>query len=218
MKTFRKLFFATLTALVVAGFASCNSDDEDAYVFVPLTPSELAQQINEIQGTYEGSVYFKYNSYYSAFTDSTGANWKVTATDSVMTIENVPMKVFATNIQNEALKTAIQNDSTHNLNVHLSLYRPYGTEGTLQTYYYGAVPFGEDNYVVTLPLTVGEEQKNVTFTFASSFSASYYSGYYSVGTFYNKTMTTYLILKSVKIEGGGTYDAYALVVFYGKKS
>jgi len=218
MKTFRKLFFATLTVIVVAGFASCNSDDdEDAYVFVPLTQAELTQQINEIQGSYKGSVFFRYNSYYAAFTDSTGANWKVTASDSLMTIENVPLKVFASHIQYEALRNAIANDSTHNLKVHLSLYRPYGTSGTLTTYYFGAVPFGEENYVMTLPLTIGEEQKNVKFTFATSYAVTYYNGFYSVGTFNSNTMTTYLILKSAEIEGVGTYDANALVVFYGKK-
>lgn len=214
MKNFKKTLLPMLMLmLAVSTLVSCNNDDVEEYVYVPLTPAELAQQINEMRGNYEGSLYYRYIPTYNVFNDSTGAQWRVSATDSIMTIENVRLKAFATYIQNQELRQALENDSTQNLSVRLSLYRPWGTEGTLQTYWFGATPVGTQDYVVTLPLKVGEETKNVTLNFSSNFYNNYSAGYFG-----NNEMLVYLVLQTASIEGGGTYNADAVVLFYGKKT
>ena len=202
MKNFKKTLLPMLMLmLAVSTLVSCNNDDVEEYVYVPLTPAELAQQINEMRGNYEGSLYYRYIPTYNVFNDSTGAQWRVSAT------------AFATYIQNQELRQALENDSTQNLSVRLSLYRPWGTEGTLQTYWFGATPFGTKDYVVTLPLKVGEETKNVTLNFSSNFYNNYSAGYFN-----NNEMMVYLVLQTASIEGGGTYNADAVVLFYGKKT
>lgn len=212
MKTLKKTIFPFVFA-ALAALVSCNNDDVEEYIYVPLTNAEKTQQINAMQGTYSGLCYYSPDNYLQAFTDSAKAEWVITAPDSTITIRNFPLKVFANNIINSEVKEALKNDSTQTLKLAVYLYRPWGTSGQLTNSYFNAIPKGSEELKADLPLTFGEEQRNATFVFSNNYNYSYYA----TGVFDNKSMYFYMILEKIIIENGPTCDANALVVFAGSK-
>ena len=217
MKLFKKtvlpMLFVALAALV-----ACNDDkDGDDYVFVPLTPAEKAAQINEMQGNYTGKLYYNINIYAATIGDSTNISWTVNAADSTLLIQDFPMKAIAGSISSTEMQEAFLNGGTNPLKTQLYLYRPWGTEGPLQTAYFNIIPKGDEDLAVKMPLTIGGEQKNVTLLFTTGMQTSAYSAYYSVGQFYNKALVANLILKQVVVDGGSTYDIASLFILKGNK-
>ena len=209
-KTILPLMVIALMALV-----ACNSDDnEDSYIYVPLTPAEKAEQINHMQGTYQGKCFFAPDLYYLAFTDSVKASWTVTASDSLITINNFPMKAFTSAIDNLEMKEAFSNDSTQTLKLSVYLYRPWGTSGTLSNAYFNAIPKGTEQLKVTVPMTFGSEVKNTTLQFGTSFR----NAFYAEGAFDNqKAMYFYMILEKISVENGPMYYANTMIAFSGTK-
>ena len=214
MNTLKKTILPLMAIAMMALAACSNDDNEDSYIYVPLTPAEKAEQINNMQGTYQGQCFFAPDMYYLAFTDSVKASWTVTASDSVITINNFPMKVFVENIVDKNMREALQNDSIHSIPSRVVLYRPWGTTGTLQNAYFNFIPKGSSDFTVEIPLEIDGVEKKVSFIFNSV----YMNSTYSVGAFNTNEMAFNMILKQLKIEGERTYDANTLVVFYGKKS
>lgn len=213
MKTLRKTIFPFVIA-ALAALVSCNNDDVEEYIYVPLTNAEKTEQINAMQGSYSGLCYFAPDNYYQAFTDSVKAEWVITAPDSTITIRNFPLKVFANNVINTEVKEALKNDSSQTMKVAVYLYRPWGTSGPLANCYFNAIPRGSEDLKVDMPLTFGEEQKNATFVFTTNYNNSYYA----TGVYDNKkNMYFYMILEKIIIENGPTCDANSLVVFAGSK-
>ena len=211
MKSLRIITLAAVSMLVASAVISCNSDEE-TYVYVPLTQQEKATQINAMQGTYAGLLYYGLTNY-TGMTDSVAVNWSVQASDSTLSIQDFPMKVFSKYVSNADLRTALENDSTHTLTANLVLYRPYGTVGTLSYSSFVVVPTSSTDYAVTLPIAFGEDQKNVTF----NFTGQYGNYYYSEGQYANDKMIFYLILQSISIEGGNNITTNSIIGFRGKK-
>lgn len=211
MKAIRILMLTAFSIVAASIFNSCNKDDE-TYVYVPLTQQEKAVQINAMQGSYTGHVYYGLTNY-TGMTDSLAVEWTIQASDSTLTIRNFPMKVFSQYITDADLKTALENDSIHSLTTNLILYRPYGTTGELNYYSYAVVPRGTADYTVTLPIAFGEVEHNVTF----NFSSDYGQYYYSQGEYANNTMLFYLILRSISVDEASARTANCILGFIGKK-
>lgn len=204
-----------LMAFAMMTLVACNSDDnEETYTYVPLTPAEKAEQINRMQGTYKGQCFFAPDLYFLAFTDSVKASWTVTASDSVITIDNFPMKAFTPAIENLEMKEAFSNDSTQTLKVNVYLYRPWGTSGPLTNAFFNAIPKGTEEMKTTVPMKFGSEVKNTTLHFATNFRNTFYA----TGAFDNKNaMYFYMILEKIVVEDGPTYYANTMVGFTGTK-
>ena len=214
MNTLKKTIMPLMVIAMMA-LVACNSDDnEDSYIYVPLTPAEKAEQINHMQGTYQGKCFFAPDLYYLAFTDSVKASWTVTASDSVITINNFPMKAFTSAIDNLEMKEAFSNDSTQTLKLSVYLYRPWGTSGTLSNAYFNAIPKGTEQLKVTVPMTFGSEVKNTTLQFGTNFR----NAFYAEGAFDNqKAMYFYMILEKISVENGPMYYANTMIAFSGTK-
>ena len=204
-----------LMAFAMMTLVACNSDDnEDSYIYVPLTPAEKAEQINNMQGTYQGHCFFAPDLYFLAFTDSVKASWTVTASDSVITIDNFPMKAFTPAIENLEMKEAFSNDSTQTLKVNVYLYRPWGTSGPLTNAFFNAIPKGTEEMKTTVPMKFGSEVKNTTLHFATNFRNTFYAE----GAFDNKkAMYFYMILEKISVENGPMYYANTMIAFSGTK-
>lgn len=210
-KLFRIIMFAAICTVAAGTFSSCN-EDEDPYVYEPLTQQEKTAQISAMQGNYSGHVYYGLTNY-TQMTDSLNIQWTILAADSTLTISNFPMKVFGQYITDADLKTALENDSTHSLKADLHLYRPYYTTGALDYTSFVVVPKTTSDYAVTLPLAFGEESHDVTF----NFSGEYSSYYYSQGEFYQNRMWFYLILRSISVDNGPARTANCILGFTGTK-
>ena len=214
MNTLKKTILPLMTIAMMALAACSNDDNEDSYIYVPLTPAEKAEQINNMQGTYQGQCFFAPDMYYLAFTDSVKASWTVTASDSVITINNFPMKVFTPAIDNLEMKEAFSNDSLQTLKLSVYFYRPWGTSGPLTNAYFNAIPKGTEQLKVTVPMTFGSEVKNTTLQFGTSFR----NAFYAEGAFDNKkAMYFYMILEKISVENGPTYYANTMIAFSGTK-
>lgn len=209
-----RTLLTTLLVCAMVSLVSCNKDDKDTYVFVPLTQAEKTLQINQMQGEYSGYLYYNYNYVYYRYADSLKVNWSVRANDSTLTISNFPMKVFAKSQMDTDMKDALINDSLHSITSRIVLYRPWGTTGTLQSAYYNFIPKSSEDFKVDIPIQINKVEKKVSFLFSSSNMNSVYS----IGGFSNNEMMFNMILNQLKVDGGRTYDANTLVVFYGKKS
>ena len=211
MKAFRTFMLAAISIVAASAFNSCNKDD-DTYVYEPLTQQEKTAQINAMQGSYTGHVYYGLTNY-TGMTDSLAVQWNIQASDSTLTIHNFPMKVFSQYIYDADLKTALENDSIHSLSSNLVLFRPYGTTGALDYYSFVIAPKGTIDYTVTLPIAFGEETHDVTFNFAREYG----SYYYSQGEYTNNQMLFYLILRSISVDSGSSRTVNCILGFLGKK-
>ena len=196
MNTLKKTILPLMAIAMMALAACSNDDNEDSYIYVPLTPAEKAEQINNMQGTYQGQCFFAPDMYYLAF------------------INNFPMKVFTPAIDNLEMKEAFSNDSLQTLKLSVYLYRPWGTSGPLTNAYFNAIPKGTEQLKVTVPMTFGSEVKNTTLQFGTSFR----NAFYAEGAFDNKkAMYFYMILEKISVENGPMYYANTMIAFSGTK-
>lgn len=212
MITLKKLFIPILCVVVFSLTSCLKDDDSDTYTFVPLTQQEKSEQIQKMQGNYKGCVYYNLNNYSMVFTDSAKVEWMVSATDSMLTIRNFPMKIFANNVNDPKMKEALLNDSVHSLEARIYLYRPWGTSGKLEYSYFNCIPYGTEELKVVIPMKIDYEIKNVTFVF----DTNYQNRFYATGVFDNKKDFSFnTILKQIIVENGSYNSLNELVGFYG---
>lgn len=212
MNEMKTALSAVLVAIAAIVLTAC-SEEVEGYQYVPLTKAEKTEQINSMKGNYTGKAFFALNGYYQAFTDSVEVVWTVNAVDSTLTISNFPMKVFATGIQDEAMKAVLQSENTHSLVSKIYLYRPWGSSGSLQMCYFNIIPTGSQQLVVTMPLTIDGTEKEATLLFETEYADKFYStGAYDK----EKYMMFYLILKQL-VADDRVFDAETIVAFYGTK-
>lgn len=160
MKRLKKSFLVMvcLVALLTTFTACIGSDNEDNYVYIPLTQAEKAVQINNIAGSYTGKArLYQINGYGKI--DSADVSLTV-ATDSTLNISNFPLRLLTNGLTNETLKTALATQ-TAPFNSNVYLYKPIKIEQLITNYqnfhffnvWNAALATSESKWNVQLPYT-----------------------------------------------------------------
>ncbi len=159
------LVMACFVTLSTALTACIGNDNEDNYVYTPLTPAEKSAQINNMAGTYSGkALLYLSDGYRLSKKDSADITLTV-ATDSTLRINNFPLRLLTHQLTNEALKTAVKTQTTAFIS-HMFLYKPFGIERQItnhQDFYFfnlwnASLSATEGNWKVELPYTYNNQQ------------------------------------------------------------
>gem|GEM_PF-3347690 len=208
-----------IVALAALTCTSCIDDDDDKnYTYTALTAAEASAQINEMAGTFTGTLrYFFTYSTSVYFRDSTQSVACTVTTDSTLTFHNFPLGDIVNNYLygNDVLRDAMTNDGVQTLSAHVSLYRPV-TDVSYYTFYY--MPTDGD-YVAEFTVT---DSNGTAHEAELLFSASYKFGtsstLFSSGAYDNTTkqIIVYPIIKGFVFDGA-TYYFEDILYFVGKK-
>lgn len=197
-----KNFILCILCLATASFSltSCLGDDDDDDTPSILTPAERAQQMNAMQGIYNGYVY--YNDYTAANgVDSLATSWNVTAPDSTLNCPAFPVKCFAnclseTDSDAKAILLAAQ---PQRFNAEIRLF-PYKNEQ--EGYYFFYLFPKEEKMSYTVELEEVSHTVVVTYT-ASSATVNGYgqtSFIYCTGGYYKSGLNAYVIVGNINID------------------
>lgn len=116
---FLSLLFCAIAAL---SFTSCLDDDDDNDN--RLSPQDVATCYNLTRGTYTGKAYFSKDPTTTVTNnnDSATVAWSITS-DSTMTLQAIPARIFASGITNADVKNAIANEPNVDIPCRISYFR-----------------------------------------------------------------------------------------------
>ncbi|MCI7309729.1 MAG: DUF4840 domain-containing protein [Prevotella sp.] len=169
------LVMACFVTLSTALTACIGNDNEDNYVYTPLTPAEKSAQINNMAGTYRGkALLYLSDGYRLSKKDSADITLTV-ATDSTLRINNFPLRLLTHQLTNEALKTAVKTQTTAFIS-NIFLYKPFGIERQItnhQDFHFfslwnASLPSTEKIWTIKLPYTYNNEQSSMSMTLSVS--------------------------------------------------
>lgn len=202
MKELRTMMMCLL-CMAIATFAltSCLSDDDDDEVTAVLTPAEKTQQINAMEGFYNGHVYFDNDTTHAM--DSVATTWYVTAADSVLSIPAFPVSCLANSVSHSTAKAVLKAAPDQHFNAVLHPFWNINKDGG----YYTFMTVPKEN---SLSFQVELEGKThqVMLNYATSMNA--YNSYgqqvvvYTSGAFSQPKISAYVLVKDISID----YTAY----------
>ena len=220
----------TAACLVTAAFSlnaciSNNGNDIDSTV-VPLTPAEKTTQIHAMAGTYTGKARL-YTSPNGRLIKSDSAVVHFTVgTDSIITVKDFPVRLFALNAANGTVKTALEKLTAE----FTSDIRLYSQSNYIKNLYGGNAYFfilwpqklgtGKP-WMLSYPYTHNSAAQTLTATFVPG-GASVGLNYNSLNLYYKpkKALQFFLILKEIKLSDGTMFDnsqGRAFILVEGKK-
>ena len=212
-----KNLFMLLCAFAGLTLTSCLSDDDNDNTISPLTPQQKLAQLTDMAGPYSGKVFFVNDS--TQLIDSiSGTTWNVTANDSALVIDNLPLKVLAHGLPETELKRELlKSEATTQVFGNIS---PYVNENNSKQYYtFWVIP---KDYKTSFKYQFGEMEHDFTVEFDYQLTAalsSYYSTmtYYATGEYYNSQFVTYILLKRLSCDGSN-YQLNKVLIINGKRS
>lgn len=191
----KKILSLMAVCLLVVGFSACN-DDDDKYEYKELTKEQRAQQLRDMEGNYDGTLYFNINEY-THRADSTTISATITASDSTMTLSNLPLKIIAKRLESDRASKLDTTAVMPTLEANARPYLPYGyvLDDTKLVHWFEFIPKGQ-NYQVQFPVNYGGTQRTMTVTYATR-----YNTYASNGAFTGNRMVLQFIINSVSVDG-----------------
>ncbi len=199
MKLSRNGLLAILCMAVSLGLTSCfGDDDDDKETIHQLTKEERAAQVREMAGNYQGWIY--YGDDQTLKTDSAAIFWTVTAPDSTLALNSLPVGIFKQGINDKAIREIFDTPDVVSVRAELQPY--VNTSKTPGFYTYWALP---KNDVVEFDIFKEDATHHVKVNFAYQMDAyvNTYSTstFYSVGEYLEGKMLAYLLIKSVVVDG-----------------
>ena len=118
MKSLKIISMAACCAAALV-FNACTENDSPK----SLTKEEVKAAFETVKGTYKGSVIFPATNPKNAkdVTDTLDVNWTI-ATDSVMTIDNLPAQALVPAISDEALGKALAQQQAQSMKCYIGFY------------------------------------------------------------------------------------------------
>lgn len=211
----RRLFNCLLCAVIITSMSAClgNDDDNNSYQVKPLTPNEKAAQMIDMSGDYAGYLHFTNDT--TSYNDSISIAWRISPFDSILTIHNFPVKVFANGITEPKTRSLLLSGEEFELRAML---HPYANNFKTEGYYtFSMLPID-----LTASFNILEDETlhscKVTFTSQMIAYSSYgmESVYYSTGEYYQKQFAAYLLVKDVTVDNS-SFTTGRTFLLYGKK-
>lgn len=204
----KKILSLLAVCMIFVGLASCGDDDDLKPTPNPgtskdstrtyLTPEERAAQLRDMQGVYKGWAYFKYNDYAGKYKDSAMVSATVTSNDSLMVLKNLPLRIITNRLDRSYAQHLDSTAVIPDVEATVRIYLPAGrtpAHANMFEHWFWFLPRGK-NYQMTFPVTYDGQERNMTLTFAPS-----YSSFASNGAFLVRRMLFNVIISSVSLEG-----------------
>ncbi len=219
------LAMVCLVALSATFTACISSDNDDNYVYTPLTQAEKTVQINNMAGTYTGKArLYQSNGYGYAKIDSADINLTV-ATDSTLNVSNFPLRLLSNGLTNETLKTALATQ-TAPFNSNVFLYKPYKIEQLISNYqnfhffyvWSAALPSANSRWTVELPFTYNGQASTGFMDLSKDLAPGISIQELNLYNKSTNTLVFYLAPQQVKWDSTLSYDPFnGVIVITAKK-
>jgi len=198
MKELRNMMMCLL-CMAIATFAltSCLDDDDDEEVTAVLTAAEKTQQMNAMEGFYNGHVYFDNDT--THLMDSVATSWYVTAADSVLSIPVFPVSCLANCVSHTTVKAVLKAAPDQHFEAVL---HPFWNINKDSGYYTFLMVPRENS--LSFPVELDGRTYQVMVNFTTSMTA--YNSYgqqvavYTSGAFNHPKISAYLLVKDISID------------------
>ena len=197
----------------MGAITSCLSDNDNEDNVYTLTPSQKAAQIFEMGGTFYGHLFFTNDS--TLKLDSIPCVWNLSAKDSVLSIPNFPVELFANGIYDNNIKQSLLNGGTVPFN---AVVHPYYNNNHTKGYYTFWTLVDDDKMQFTLNNDGTSHDVTVNFAYQMTVYHNWANGatFSSIGEYMDNEFLAYILVKDVIFDGKTCKTTWPSYI-YGKK-
>lgn len=209
----KKLYYFMLCMAIGLSATSCLSDDDDKNNNGVLTKAQIEAQLQAMWGTYSGDVLFINDS--TEQVDSLPINWQMVPYDSILVVNNFPLKLLAQGITSPEKRNVLMQDGYETLTA--TVY-PYAINTTTEGLYAFWVIPRDYKMEFTTEYEGANHDVEVEFTdFMTAYSDPYTTTqFYANGMYLQGKMQWYALVKSVTVDRQ-KYTTGRAMLFSGKK-
>ena len=192
----KKIFSLLAVCLLFVGFTSCSDDDDNSYKYEALTKEQRAAQLRDMAGDYTGWVHYNKNDYTAKY-DSAAVTATLTAEDSLLSINNLPVRIVTHQLAQDYKNKIDTTGTMPRLDANLEVYLPYGyvpDDSKLVHWFYFTPNY--KNLEVTFPVSYDGKLHNMTVTYSTR-----YNSYASSGAFTGNRLVAQVYISSVALDG-----------------